>query len=68
MPRSAAEINAEAERLRQEAEPLVAATQARLVVVQQTIADAETTAQAARDSAGQGAAATAANNVGQACC
>jgi hypothetical protein len=63
MPRSAAEINAEAQRLRHEAGELAAVTQARLQEAQQTINAAAQTAQGAQDAADQAVAATGANNI-----
>jgi multidrug efflux pump subunit AcrA (membrane-fusion protein) len=63
MPRSAAEINAEAQRLDQEAQDIVARAQARLGVAQQTTASAQTSAQEARTSAADALRETAAGNV-----
>jgi hypothetical protein len=54
MPRTAAEINAEAQVIRQDAQSVIGPAQAQLAVVQQAVAEALAAAEAARNSVDQG--------------
>jgi hypothetical protein len=63
VPRTAAEINAEAQRLDQEAQDIVARAQTRLGVAQQTVTNTVASAQAARTSVADALSAAGTGNV-----